>query len=262
MEIVAQFGFERSSILSTCEMVVCALPLITYLSLSTSPPLPSPPLPSLPSSFLPIQCTHHNEILQKLDMLTFMVKNVDSRLLTVLTNLDVIKNAQYPTPGQPAPVAPAQHSFSPASFASLQPQMSAPLVEHTTTPVPLSLASDEQFLTQALTSIEQPLVTTPLSTAGELLSAEEIERLRGGSTSRMNFASKLNRQLFSVLERRQCNVRGRQGKGQLDPEKVEYIKEVTFRMYPLEEDETERMAWNACIVAIDESNRRLNKLKH
>ena len=47
----------------------------------------------------------------------------------------------------------------------------------------------------------------------------------------------------------------------LPPEKVEYIKCATFRMFPLESNEMEKSAWNASITAIDEVNQRLNKSK-
>ena len=82
-----------------------------------------------------------------------------------------------------------------------------------------------------------------------------------GSSSRMNFAANINRRIFSFTERSMCNVRGKLGKGMLDAEKMEYIKLVAFRMFPLESKETVKTAWNACITAIDEVNRRLNKKK-
>ena len=46
----------------------------------------------------------------------------------------------------------------------------------------------------------------------------------------------------------------------LDQQKVEYIKLLAFRMFPLESKETEKVPWNACITAIDEVN-RLTKSK-
>ena len=55
------------------------------------------------------------------------------------------------------------------------------------------------------------------------------------------------------------NVRGKLGKRMLDAEKVEYIKLIAFTMFPLESKETEKTAWNACITAIDEVIRTLNK---
>ena len=76
----------------------------------------------------------------------------------------------------------------------------------------------------------------------------------------MNFAANLNRRLFTV-EERTSNVRGNLGKGMLDPERVKYVKEITFSMFPLESKETEKTAWSACVTAIDEVNRRLKKTK-
>ena len=40
---------------------------------------------------------------------------------------------------------------------------------------------------------------------------------------------------------------------------IQYIKSLTFQHYPLESFETEKQAWTKCVLAIDESNRRLNK---
>ena len=77
----------------------------------------------------------------------------------------------------------------------------------------------------------------------------------------MNFTANLNRRLFTVAERIACNVRGKLGKRMLDPERVNYINEITFSMFPLESRETEKAAWSACVTAIDEVNRRLNKAK-
>ena len=77
----------------------------------------------------------------------------------------------------------------------------------------------------------------------------------------MNFAANLNRRLFTVAERTSSNVRGKLGKGMLDPERVKYVKEITFSMFPLESKETEKTAWSACVTAIDEVNRRLKKTK-
>lgn len=187
-----------------------------------------------------------------------MVKIVDSRLLTVLSHLDVIRNSAHPT-AEAAPVAPIEQSLLPVSLEPLP--SSAPVTEEPLTVIPVDLVSIKQSLTQALTaSSGEPFVPPPPTTSGEFLSLEEIQRIKNSSSSRMNFAAKLNRQLFSVEERKSCNVRGRQGKSMLDPERIKYVKEVTFRMYPVEEDETDWRAWSACVVAIDESNRRLNKI--
>jgi len=52
--------------------------------------------------------------------------------------------------------------------------------------------------------------------------------------------------MFSVAERAACNVKG---KGELDPE-----KEITLRMFPLENKKTETVSWKACVTAINEVN--------
>ena len=46
------------------------------------------------------------------------------------------------------------------------------------------------------------------------------------------------------------NVNGVLGKGQLDVRKVAYIKSVTFKMYPLEQNESMKSAWSNCRGAI------------
>ena len=55
-----------------------------------------------------------------------------------------------------------------------------------------------------------------------------VIRLKNCSSSQMNFAVNLNRRLFTVTERIASNVRGKLGKGMLDPERVKYISEITF----------------------------------
>ena len=77
----------------------------------------------------------------------------------------------------------------------------------------------------------------------------------------MNLAANLNRRLFSVTERAACNVKGKLRKGKLVADKIKIIKEITFRMFPLENKETMDAAWKTCVTAIDEVNRRLNKTK-
>jgi len=98
------------------------------------------------------------------------------------------------------------------------------------------------------------------STGGTLL--HPVMRIKCASSSRMNFAANINRQIFTVAERTQCNIRGKLGKGMQDKDKIDYmyIKLIAFRMFPLESSkETEKAAWNACTTAVDEVNRRLNK---
>ena len=98
---------------------------------------------------------------------------------------------------------------------------------------------------------------------------EEIVRIKATSNSRKNFAANLNRKVFSVRHRTNCNIQGKQGKDCLPPEKIEYLgkqgkdclppekieylKQIVFRMFPLTGQELEKSAWSACIVAIDEA---------
>ena len=45
---------------------------------------------------------------------------------------------------------------------------------------------------------------------------------------------------------------------QLDPHRMEKIKEAVFMLYPLEQNKTEAEAWKDCVHAKDESGRQLN----
>ena len=103
--------------------------------------------------------------------------------------------------------------------------------------------------------------TTPTKDSTELLTLDQVMRIKNMSSSRMNFAANLNRRLFTEEERAASNVRGKANKQMLDVKTVDYIKKVTFRLYPLESSEKEKTAWNACVIAVDEANRRLNKKK-
>ena len=69
------------------------------------------------------------------------------------------------------------------------------------------------------------------------------------------------RKLFPKAEHENSNVNEVLGKGALDKDKIEYISSVTFKMYPLEQKETEESAWGKCSGAIDEANRRLYRPK-
>ena len=88
-----------------------------------------------------------------------------------------------------------------------------------------------------------------------------LVKLRYASSSRRNFAANVMRKIFVKAEREVSNVRGKLGKSQLDPDKIDYIKMATFRMYPLDSKESSESAWASCINAIDEANRRLYRKK-
>ena len=65
------------------------------------------------------------------------------------------------------------------------------------------------------------------------ISAAFLIQMRGNSCSRGNFAAHLCRQWFSPEERKSSNVRGKNGKKQLNLEKMKSIYHATLQMYPL-----------------------------
>lgn len=144
-----------------------------------------------------------------------------------------------PFPYFPFPLQPASHShFQPStpSYADEYSQYS----EDTPPPLPPSLPQ----------TIETPAAQL---TTGYLMNLKEQ------SCSRPNFGSKLARDLFTEVERKSSNVKGLQGKKQLDPKRILQIKEAVFQIYPLETGESHNSAWAACCKAIDSSNRSLNR---
>ena len=50
-------------------------------------------------------------------------------------------------------------------------------------------------------------------------------------------------------------------KSKLDVERISYVKDATFKVLPLEGKDKEKTVWSACVQAIDECNRRLNRAK-
>ena len=91
-----------------------------------------------------------------------------------------------------------------------------------------------------------------------VLDSEEIKAIKMKSCSRRNFAVKLARKLFDEGTRKQSNVHGKLGKLKLNPVLIDYIKSLCFQFYPLQESQTEKVEWGKCVIAVDESNRRLN----
>ena len=65
-----------------------------------------------------------------------------------------------------------------------------------------------------------------------------------------NFAKKLVAMIFTEAERSTCNVNGC-NKPKLDPIRINYVKNKTFQMYPLNPhvEKLER-AWSECIIVI------------
>ena len=94
------------------------------------------------------------------------------------------------------------------------------------------------------------------------LNSDVIMNIRYVSSSRRNFSANLNHKLFTMDERKMSNVNGVLGKSKLDPVRVQYIRKVTFQIYPVTSKESEAVEWSSCISAIDEVNRRLNSKKN
>lgn len=88
---------------------------------------------------------------------------------------------------------------------------------------------------------------------------EFLSRMKSKSSSRSNFATNLVRELFDENVRAHSNISGKMNKDQLDPVKINEIKQATFHMFPLGYGENKEMAWKKCHVAIDESCRRLRR---
>ena len=94
--------------------------------------------------------------------------------------------------------------------------------------------------------------------SGGMLEPARIRFIQRNSCSRRNFAVNLVRNIFDEDTRKLSNVAGKLGKLKMNPVLMEYIKSVTFQYYSLEPFEKEKKEWHNCVVAIDESNRRLN----
>ena len=89
----------------------------------------------------------------------------------------------------------------------------------------------------------------------ELLSQSELTLIFMKSCSRKNMSVHLTRWLFSEQVRMTSNVSGRK-KRQLDPKIISYIKSTAFKYFPSLHSDIAK-EWADCIVAIDESCRRL-----
>ena len=72
-----------------------------------------------------------------------------------------------------------------------------------------------------------------------------------------NYATNLAREVFTVDERSTHNVLGACGKPQLDPDKIEFIKRLSIKHFPLSNSENSHKAWQDCVKAIDSASRSL-----
>ena len=178
--------------------------------------------------------------------------------------------ARSPTRSTPARTTPWYMSDSPSSSALTMPASKSTSTSLTgaisvTTDTPSKAAFQTTPTTSITTKAASKTSRKKVDDDSELLTVPidpgVLLKLRYISASRQNFATNVMRKLFTRAERETSNVNGVLGKSQLDVERVEYIKSVTFKMYPLEQKESLESAWSKCRSAIDEANRRLYRPK-
>ncbi len=68
------------------------------------------------------------------------------------------------------------------------------------------------------------------------------------SKHRANFASRLVRQIFPETVLKVSNVRGKRGKKMLNVVKMAAVRDAVFRYYPLQPEETPRVAWDDALL--------------
>ena len=160
------------------------------------------------------------------------------------------------------------HSPKSASFSNTAPRVT-PTTSSEVASMPatksLPIASKDVSETTPSTKGASKITRKKVDNDSELLSMPidpgVLLRLRYISASRQNFATNIMRKLVTRAERETSNVSGVLGKQALDRDRVDYIKSVTFKMYPLQQNESEESAWAKCRGAIDEANRRLYRPK-
>ena len=80
------------------------------------------------------------------------------------------------------------------------------------------------------------------------LSSEEIFDLSYCSSSRKKLCNQFAQKVFIVEEIAISNVRGVLDKSQLVPEKIAYVKNTTFTMFPLDGKESKKTSWSSCVA--------------
>ena len=82
------------------------------------------------------------------------------------------------------------------------------------------------------------------------LSRELLFALKAKSNSTMNFAVKLLRELFTMEELQGKNISGSRGKDQVDPKRVQLIREMVFKAYSTVPSDRDNV-WRYCRKAMD-----------
>ena len=110
---------------------------------------------------------------------------------------------------------------------------------------------------------KQLIIDNPPSMSSEvsqslllLKNSSYLESVKARSSSVVNFAAKLNCEVFSKEERMKSNVAGTHGKQKLDVNRISAIRDATFFVYPTDARQ-QYDVWKGCVRAIDEINRRL-----
>lgn len=90
------------------------------------------------------------------------------------------------------------------------------------------------------------------------ISREDLITLQARSTSTMNFAVRLLRELFSRDELIGRNISGVRGKERVDPARIEVIKEIVFKIYRTSPSDRE-LLWRYCRKAMDSFLRKMQR---
>ena len=90
------------------------------------------------------------------------------------------------------------------------------------------------------------------------ISRDELIALQAKSTSTMNFAVRLLRELFTREELIGRNISGVRGKDRVDPTRIALIKEIVFKIYRTSPSDKE-LLWRYCHKAMDSFLRKMQR---
>lgn len=90
------------------------------------------------------------------------------------------------------------------------------------------------------------------------ISRDDLIALQAKSTSTMNFAVRLLRELFTREELIGRNISGVRGKNRVDPARIAIIKEIVFKIYRTSPSDKE-LLWRYCHKAMDSFLRKMQR---
>ena len=181
-------------------------------------------------------------------------KRITLRQENIENKLERIESLLLRLPVQPVPLPTPSNQATPFSppppvhqFQSSTPPPPAPPTDPPGSPCisPITVTPVQLFPREPLQEV----------------STESIMAAKRRSCSRPNFSANLVREMFTIEERRSSNVKGKAGKKQLDPCRMQRVHDVSFDVFQLNNGENMETAWKACIKSIDEAGRRLNRSK-